>query len=1651
MISSEIMDLTKACQSFPELPDPEIHRENILDTIDYLFDQGNHLVIVEGESGIGKTVILTQFIRRHINQAFSLFINTTSRIACDPDILRFDLCNQLEWILNQKELETMQGIDDTFLHGQIYDLKRQTRHESYPYYFVVDGLYKLTEYNSDTLQLVLEMLPLGWSGFNFLFSGDESLINNNIRTRIIYKPLPLSPFSLNQTKEFFKDFDIEPHFIEEIHRTCRKMPGNLTVVQRILKAGVKVESLIEDMSTQMPDLFDYEWSVVDDNNEMQLMALAIMAFDKRKCYQSISDLSDLLHIEETAIIDLINNLTFIEVDSEKKLISFVSEAFRRYAQQRLQHKAKEARDCIIDKLLSDSTNETSRFFLPEYLDEAERFDELLEYLSTENLIRIIEHTQSLSIVKQKANIGVRTALKLNRDGYLLRFSIQKSAMTRVDGTEIWRSEIEARMALNDYEQALALAQSTVLKEDRLHLLAVIAKSKLENGLSPEPELQEHIHQLYKQIDHNTLGSQAIDIACDLVYSNQELAIDLVEKAMGTGQDDQDLDWAFAKLSVAAQNLSDENPKIYNDVRGRISDPQALKFSIEASRILEKYSADDIISEVEKYQRKKDRINLLGRWASRNKERSDAGKVVEFAYNLIIKMSPDEYVPARDYRRIAAPLPYITDTSLAMKLVGLFDGQLGLIERLGPTEDYVKLQLLLAQTICKYDFGAAKNRIIDIYLYIGEISDLTIKATCLAQFISILADIDPKKQLEDDGEKRDQIHTTSEKDLKTCTQQLLNTTADHYQVMGKIIVALCISKQETAFELALQLNTVARRDKALIALANAIIREQINEPNLDFLYKLIENVVESSAIDTVIVKLLKLAVEEQELTESLINKLFKFIGKIDNINSTGLRCQACCLAYSFLSKNNVNTSLTQHLLSLLQKTWQSIDTGWNKIDIGFKIVSDLATHAPEIAKEFLTTTEQLRNELLLDSRINAQSYLVCIWLAIRAYSGLLAKDLDTEDDLIALTDLIDYVPSHGERASLWALLALRCYMNDKLAKCKRIVSERVRPQLDNIPKEDALFRTVVILDVASALYCAHPPTAHEFISNLSRQEKNIAYSRICLFLLRKQPFTEPYVETTDISYSVSYEDISDICDILEKMDSDPAITYFIEAISNSVIHGPRGNTFSREQVQNISSRLQMIINNQLPNKKCYVQHEGYKILAQAQIYRMKRASSMEWNDLIEKARIIPNLADKVTVLASIINVMPTRELNKRKTIINEVLATIDEIPAILDRIEHYESVAIKIKNVNLELAKNCISKAMNFALKNDDPNIYSIQRRLVDLADSIGGEDFAASFASSLDDDPARTQTNTNVRRRLEIINLRKKIANRDHGNIDLHLPPEIIYPEITWSLLGRLNAGRISHFHNDYMRNFVEISANLPLILSYPILSWVIENSIARFSRTDQAQTYIRPIFRAALAGAQIAARIATHSSDKLERAIAIGSQSAANKYGVTRAGDREKVIQFLRHWFEHSVKDYLKICDAYFGPEDLEVLKILLSVNPECKVQILTSQEHHQKIEKPWNETYQEYWRTQISNDQLPPQTDVIIIGTRAKKSPIHDRWWLTKNRGIRMGHSFHELGLGRTSEISELTQKEAESREKDVNLYLNRIEREYDGEPLQYVSFTL
>ncbi len=168
----------------------------------------------------------------------------------------------------------------------------------------------------------------------------------------------------------------------------------------------------------------------------------------------------------------------------------------------------------------------------------------------------------------------------NRGDDLMRFGMQRAAVTNLESCEERRSEMQAYVALGDFIAADSVAQTAVAKEDRLHILAIIASAKKKKGIPVAPELIEQVNHLYTQIEKKGLVSWGVEIALDLLNCQPELAIDLVRSSQESGGTQETVDLALAHLSMRTlveKAAGKDAVEACAKVRAQLQDPGVQKF------------------------------------------------------------------------------------------------------------------------------------------------------------------------------------------------------------------------------------------------------------------------------------------------------------------------------------------------------------------------------------------------------------------------------------------------------------------------------------------------------------------------------------------------------------------------------------------------------------------------------------------------------------------------------------------------------------------------------------------------------------------------------------------------------------------------------------------------------------------------------------------------------------------------------------------------------------------------------------------------------------------------------------------------------------------------------------------------------------------
>lgn len=664
---SEIIDLTNGNvnATFPNLPQDIIIRDEYLNVIEKKLEFSD-ILFINGETGVGITTLLALFAREKSNSVISHFFSFRQTYL--PEFLIDNLARQIHFYSTNEIIDEI-FTDDTLsnLYKNFLRKIRINEKNNQKLYFIFDGINHLDKSDIESLKNILENLPYGRT--KFIFSCNEQFLELVIPKNLHRASIEIFNFSITQTEDFLEDITKDKDICREIHQFAhRGLPSKLRQVKRLYYSlSTDIQQFLLTLNSN-PDLFEIEWKNVNNSDEL---FIALIAFNDES--YKIEKISQIINISVTEIDAIIQRIKFIEKVNDE--LVFISTPHRNYAKDKLKTYQEKTWSLIIDYYERNKNSDESIFNLPNLYHKAKKWNELTKLLSLDAFIIFVEKYQSISNVKQQIEYGLEAAKHLNTDnnfiGDILRFALHKSSFLEMEKFEMWESEVEARIALDQYDEAILLANKVLLKEDRLKMLSIIAKQLKIINKPIDNELIVQIKELYKQIDFTEIKEKAVEISNYFIYFDFELAIELLEKVIDNNTKNNSVDYAYAYLSMFAQNINKNANSRLVDVdllNSKIKDEKAKDLTEALDFLSDEFDAQSIIDKATKLDNVSRKIFLLRYWIENNKEKENIDKVIEFALNEIITAADENIPNASALNDIASPLPYILDLSKVERLI-----------------------------------------------------------------------------------------------------------------------------------------------------------------------------------------------------------------------------------------------------------------------------------------------------------------------------------------------------------------------------------------------------------------------------------------------------------------------------------------------------------------------------------------------------------------------------------------------------------------------------------------------------------------------------------------------------------------------------------------------------------------------------------------------------------------------------------------------------------------------------------------------------------------------------------------------------------------------------------------------------------------------
>lgn len=880
-----------------------------------------------------------------------------------------------------------------------------------------------------------------------------------------------------------------------------------------------------------------------------------------------------------------------------------------------------------------------------------------------------------------------------------------------------------------------------------------------------------------------------------------------------------------------------------------------------------------------------------------------------------------------------------------------------------------------------------------------------------------------------------------------SSELLNSTANHYKLCSNFLKTISKVNPILGLKICKEINRSFIRDKSRILVLDSYLNNNLKYVHIDVLKKIEETFENALHKNFAVKNILERFAEAKSLHYSIIKELFYFTNKINLVDSPSNRVYCLLLKYRIIAKNEAwKDKLSTDIKSKINTEWQQIEADWEKIDTGFIICSELAKIDYNYSKKVFDLNAKQKNESWIDSDSIASTYITSLSLVIKAYNGLLLTNTHNDKDYKHIEDLINRLPSEIEKLKLWTEIGINCYLSNNHNITKKIYDSHILPLLQGLIygklNIDSALESLILVHVYNS------EMAIDFMKDFSLMMSDETCIKICEFYISKRNPFEVYEGEIE-KYDSSINDILKSISVLNLMGND----YYIYEVINKIYKAVNNNknTFPKLQISEIVDKLTQIIDSKLPDLN-NIRHQGYVIISKVKIDLLRKQSA-DWQYFIVESNKIPNLSDKLFVKANLLENLPFEKIGNdiKRKLFDEVLVDLYELKSHYEFVDRVIDISEKMYNINKTKWKEVVNKA--FLTSNEfeeGTEKYNYQKNIVDSIHRIDSG-FAKELIKSIDNEGKENRNLKLLKNYYETLEVANKIKNNQTLEQKEKANNKMVINAL-YKAYGALNAGKITTKKVPDVAKYLQIGNKSPLHETLPIYLYYLSNCARIIFPKNTAINLIeinRNNFKEMVKATNLIQLLSQRRklNESSTRKFFIDEDFSSNR--AVKPGTREEAITFIKQWMIDEMKDFVIYADSYFEAQDLEILKMIKEVNSEVDIDILATDDvFKDNIE----EEYKKQWK-KIS-DEVPPFVNFTFCWIPEDKNyrPIHDRWIITKNGGLRLGTSFNSMGIKRESEISVMNSNEALNiMENTLKDYISKKKKEINNQRLSYKSFTL
>jgi len=1587
MLKQNLTELT----NFPPLITEQISRDHLVRKIASNFSDQCRCQLLEGDDGAGKTNTLAQFANQFCDVCISYFITDDPRTH-DPFQYLLMTCRQMSEVLGRTltddviEFEKLKSLFTSLC----IRLGEEARKQRLIYYFVIDGIDRIAKVGEGNSIIDLFPQTLPRSPYLLISSRTDniSLLPSWLD---IHKKEQALPFSVDETKKFLNNLGFSGEAIVEIHNKHNGNPGALNNIRqlKLTNPDFSLDAALTERERIIEQKVVNAWSQSNGVTQNSLIYLAYAPVSL-----PIPLICNLVGQQDYELLSNLRRTGLVQIDDRNQRI-LISRDTAAYLRERNSDSTK-----ILDELIScvrlSFPNET--LLLTLLIAEAKDYDGLIYLLEPSQTIATIQNTSNgVATIFKRLHIASGLAKERGDTQDFLKWTLAIAIMKSYTSQAIDTKEIEALIAIGESKDAIRKAYAVPDLTNKIRLLARAYAAMEERDENISTQAKEELAELVNRLGISDLDTEVVqDLAVDLFPILPDRAVAILENLKVEENQKSVIDIA-AQIILSNAKESDQR----NSSSNTLSLRQGLSRHLNRTQWLAGFSYSELLNSLESLHITKAKEQYIRQWCRHNKENDQLTSAMNLWLDIVV--SDRTFVPSLiGLRQICELLPCVPSKERENMVRRLQVPRFTALD--SPKEEWVRARLSIVQALYEID---SVNAVADLNLLYEELCsielDLDVKTYCLACILSTVRKINTQA-----GFPINELETNFQRSLYL----LLEGSADHFDHLYRTLHIMVDYDIEAAFLVAGELNTEIRRQRAAFTVIRAMLRKH-GEKDISKLLSEGFAQIDDFEMPYMLEELVtELNIQEFKLHQSNLDFLLEYVTEMQNasLRSWSLMHLA---ELDYRNTKSANMDIIHKSVS----SWRLEGDLKLKINMGFDLVGLLAKIEPTSAKGLLN---EIRDIQVVPAYSLAFGNLGIMYAEILRIAIRSIKRQDSEvlrQNLDILIQSIVKIPAKHIQNELFSKLVSVMYRIGEKHLAEELVRTKVLASIKNMTIGTDYHKAIV--ECLPIIYEYDTHEARTLAQHLPPSAKDYAWFLTVLWTITQSYLGDIRNAIPDqISVPNDHPRIRRAFEAAQEISSDELLTRSVTVLANTISESYDGH-IDLSQALLLLADIEQLIKQRLPDTN-NIKHDGYKVLSFANVHSSRssvflntpqnsrrglKPSIIEarWKEIESSARQIPNVADRVLVMAEVAKAMAKyfrkSSSNLHRNLLEDASQQISDIPTAIDRFERLDSVIESWQKLSdKSKAQLLIEQAIIAANQLEPMSADDRLSAIVQLAHNTIGADFASELISRFD--LSRIPSNGRSAQRTMTIEKLKTNPNSLGGVSGNRQERGSVLSTVADKFITDMVAGKNRGIQpkSVFFAWLTETQLCDPST-AITVSNWLVESGHQSASRDNETSLF----FDLANLVLSLANAISPQYGEGIPMSIQESFPGLDSKFITFLSGEVEKAKNWVRAWLENNSRDYLKICDPYFGSEQVEFLRWIPA---NCRVTIITTLKQfgnpnqiEEELRLAWNA---------VSNT-APPET-VIMILPSGLESKFHDRVIVTNGSGLDVGPSLN--GLGRSSQ---------------------------------------